>query len=66
MMKKWIVKFLTYHESYNGYEHMDGWSEYTVEARHAASAENKALKLWNKDFHSAYAIRNTSIRLHEA
>ena len=64
-MKKWIVKFLTYHESYNGYELSDGWSEYIVEARNVASAKKKAAKLWKKDFHSAYAIRTTTISLYE-
>lgn len=60
-MKKFKVQFLTYHESYNGYDHSDGWQEYIVEARNGDSAEKKAMKLWKKDFHSAYWIRNTII-----
>jgi hypothetical protein len=60
-MKKYSVKFHTYHESYNGYDHSDGWKEYTVEARNDESAKKKALKLWNKDYHSAFWIQNTYI-----
>lgn len=62
-MKKFKVKFLVKHESYNGYDHSDGWHEYTVDARNLASAEKKAKKLWRKDFHNAYWIANTSIML---
>lgn len=62
-MKKFKVSFLTMHESYNGYEHSDGWKDYFVEARHAKSAESKAKKLWKKDFNNAYWIRNTSISI---
>lgn len=58
-MKRFIVKFLTYHESYNGYDLSDGWSEYKVEARNGESAVKKAKKLWAKDFHSADWIQLT-------
>lgn len=60
-MEKFKVSFLTYHESYNGYDHSDGWSDYMVEARNRDSAINKAKKLWSKDFHSAYWISGTSV-----
>jgi hypothetical protein len=60
-MKNWTVKFLTYHESYNGYDLCDGWSEYYVSAKTEKSAENKAKKLWKKSYHSAYWITNTTI-----
>jgi hypothetical protein len=61
-MKTYLVKFDTCHESYGGYNHSDGWSEYTVEARNEKSAEYKAKKLWKKNHHSAsYWVKNTSI-----
>lgn len=64
-MKDWIVKFKTYHESFKGYDLCDGWSEYKVSARDSASAENKARKLWKKQFLTRYWIQNTSIMIAE-
>lgn len=60
-MKDFLVKFETYHETYNGYDHCDGWSEYRVSARNSKSAVNKAKKLWKGEYHSAYWINFTSI-----
>ncbi len=60
-MKNFKVSFWTMHESYNGYDHSDGWKDYFVTARNSTSAINKAKKLWKKDFHKAYWIRNTSV-----
>lgn len=62
-MKRFKVSFHTMHESYNGYDHSDGWHEYIVDARNSTSAKKKAKKLWSKDFHNAYWITNTSIML---
>jgi hypothetical protein len=56
-VKKWEVKFLLYHESYNGYDHCDGWESYNVEARNWESATKKARKL----VRSCYSIRNTCV-----
>lgn len=49
-MKKFKVKFLVKHESYNGYEHSDGWHEYIVDARNPASAEKKQRSCGAKTF----------------
>jgi hypothetical protein len=59
-MQKYRVKFHTYHESYNGYDHSDGWDEFIVEARHSKSAINKAKKLWRKKRNSAYWVNSTT------
>jgi hypothetical protein len=64
-MKDWIVKFKTYHESFKGYDLCDGWSEYKVFAKDSTSAENKARKLWKKQFPARCWIQNTSIMIAE-
>jgi hypothetical protein len=62
-MKTYKISFLVYHESYNGYDHCDGWSsEYVVEARNSDSATKKAEKLWRKAYHNAYWYRNVLIK----
>jgi hypothetical protein len=63
-MKAYKVSFLTYHESYNGYDLCDGWSrEYEVDAAHGVSAISKARKLWSKDYHNAYWTRDVKVEL---
>ena len=56
-MKNFNVSFLLYHESYNGYNHCDGWSDFKVQARGELSAIKKAKKL----VRSCYDIRQTQV-----
>ena len=55
--KKFVVKLLLYHESYNGYDLCDGWETYEVKAINSASAVKKANKLKPKHCWS----RNTTV-----
>jgi len=62
-MKTYKISFLTKHESYNGYALSDGWSSYIVEARTEKSAMNKAKEQWDKKYHKAYWVSNSSIMI---
>ena len=60
-MKIYKVSFLTYHESYNGHDHNDGYKDYIVSARNSDSARKKAEKAWHKEHTTRHWIQNTSI-----
>lgn len=43
-MKTFIVKIQRSHESFGGYDHIDGTEQYEVKASNDKTARNKALK----------------------
>jgi hypothetical protein len=47
-MKKYKIRFNTYHESFSGSDHCDGEESIEVEACNYESAEKKAKKIINK------------------
>ncbi len=59
-MKNYEVKALLYHESFNGYEHCDGWNKYYIIAKNEKSALNKVQKLVQKNS-PGHWIRNSSV-----